>query len=54
VDPPAAAELALGVVLPHLRALADENKRLRGLLGDRWPLMPGAGKNGCEGEERRG
>ena len=43
VDPAAAAELALGVVLPHFRALADENKRLKGLLKV---------KRGSEGEER--
>jgi hypothetical protein len=43
VDPPAAADLALGVVLPVLQGMAAEIERLRGLVKV---------KSGSEGEER--
>jgi hypothetical protein len=50
VDPAAAAELALGVVLPHFRALVGENKRLQKLVAE----YVVSGKKRSEGEERRG
>jgi hypothetical protein len=57
VDPAGAADLAMGVVLPHLRAMAGEIKRLRdeseGLRLARSMHVCGQVKSGSEGEERR-
>ena len=51
VDPGAAADLALTVVLPHLQKMSEEIRRLRGQVAAERAL---AGKDGSEGEKRRG
>jgi hypothetical protein len=55
-DPVAVAETALSVVLPHLKRMAGEIDRLRGLVRNSATtidVLRGQVKDGSEGEERR-
>ena len=56
VDPGAAADLSLGVVLPHMKKMAAEINRLRNLVEAYRLVTPGCScgkvKGGSEGEGR--